>query len=507
MKKIFFILSFALVSSGICAQVIDYSIDPSFNSGDFYSLGSVNTFVISNDGNIFVAGSFHPFATAGSLTLLTYNGTPLENNFTSHQFGPYNIEKYKSQYIFASRTIYSADEFEYDTNFNFEFAKYAYNGGLPDYEEDALVTPEENILVAGRFFTDSTLIDTPESYLGLRQLCMVDSTGAPVPDFPMLRCAQPIDALIRTIDTLSTGEYIISGSFTEVDGHPYSKLAKLNPDFSVNTDFGHAFGTEGSVLYDVFIDSQDRIWASMTSFINLINYPNYPSLLVRLLPNGIVDDTYQPNVFTTYLGSDVNNPTSPFNTGPADIIEDSDGTFILGGEFIEVNGEPQNRLIKIQDNGEIIEGAFGGIGPDGIDWNSWWEPVGGPIAGTYILKMIKLPDGKILIGGSFSSFGSESYSCMVRLMPSGFVGLEEKPSRNTLSIYPNPARESIRIRLPDKSQRLTRVEFYDLSGRLVQEVSGLSPSTEISLSNLPQGMYLVKGITKSGVFTGKVLVE
>ncbi len=228
-------------------------------------------------------------------------------------------------------------------------------------------------------------------------------------------------------------------------------------------------------------------------------------MLVRLLPDGIVDQSYQVNVFTSYFG-EVDNPTTPINVS-AKVLEDADGTFILGGAFIEVNGEPHNRLIKIQDNGEIIEGAFQGMGPDEAVWNDWWEPGLGPIVGTKITRMLKLPDGKILIGGQFSSFGGEPYSCMVRLMPSGFVGVDEKPRRNTLSIYPNPAKESIRIRLPDKNQTLKRVEFYDLSGRLVQEVSGASLSGEINLTNLPQGMYLVKGITESGVFTGKVLVE
>lgn len=487
------------------AQIIDYSIDPSFNSGNLYTLGGITEFVVSNADNLFVSGSFSPFALAGGYTLLNYNGQTLENNATEYHYGSSYMVKYKSKYLVGIGNINYADEFGIDTSFRFEFAKQAYSGGLPDYVEDALVTQEDNILVVGRFFTDSTLIDTPESYLVLRQLCLVDSTGAPVPDFPMLLCAQPVDAEIFTIDTLSTGEYIIAGTFAEVDGNSYSKIAKLNPDFSVNTDFSHPFSSSGSYVSVIYVDSQDRIWVFKSPTVGLDNYPDYPSLLVRLLPDGTVDPSYQVNVFTSYFG-EVDNPTTAINVG-ARVIEDSDSTFILGGEFIEVNGEPHNRLIKIRDNGEIIEGAFGGVGPDGAIWNEWWEPGLGPIVGTKITRLLKLPDGKILIGGQFSSFGGEPYSCMVRLMPSGFVGLDEKPKRNTISITPNPARESIRIRLPDKNQRLVRVEFYDLSGRLVREVSGVNPSGEINLSNLPQGMYVVKGITMNGVFIGKVLVE
>src|SRR5690606_20249792 len=113
---------------------------------------------------------------------------------------------------------------------------------------------------------------------------------------------------------------------------------------------------------------------------------------------------------------------------PFDIVEDEDGTLILGGNFVFANGNPVNRLIKIEDDGTIVEGAFSGLGADSAVWFGW-EPSISQIVSTKISKILKLPDGKLLIGGSFSSFGGEPYNCLVKLEPSGFVGLKEKQRR------------------------------------------------------------------------------
>ncbi len=158
--------------------------------------------------------------------------------------------------------------------FKFEFAKQAYSGPLSNKGFDAPITPEDHILVAGRFFTDSTLMGTAGNHLGLRQLCMIDATGAPVAGFPMLRCAEPVDAEIRTLHLLSTGEYIIAGDFDEVDGYFCPKVAKLNADFTVNTEFVSPFTANGSLVSTTLIDSQDRLWLIFGNDIILVNETN-----------------------------------------------------------------------------------------------------------------------------------------------------------------------------------------------------------------------------------------
>lgn len=501
MKRLVLLTSFTLIYLVSQAQVIDYVIDPTFNSSEIYTHGGVSSFVLTNNGNIFVSGSFEEVFTPNrGYTLITYDGELLVDNYLANS-GSHSLTKYKSKIMTAGGSLYYVDENEIhrDQSFNFEYKKQAYSGSLLSRSYDALVTPENNIIVAGRFYTDSTLVSTPLEHFALSHLCMVDSIGSPVLGFPMLRCTNPNIAWIMTIDTLSTGEYIIAGYFTEIEGHSYTKIAKLNTDFSVNTEFGHPFSNGLGSLRVAYIDSEDRIWV-LREGNEVLGYPNYPSTLVRLLPDGTVDESYQPLVFTSYFIDDMNNPTSPFDIYPYTIIEDSDSTFIMGGSFIEVNGEFHNRLIKIHENGEIIEGAFGGIGPDEAVWGDWEGSSG-------ILHILKLPDGKLLIGGQFSSFGGVPYNCMVRLKPSGYVGIDETSAHKALKIYPNPAKDFIRIDLPGANAYRQEVRIFDLSGRLVLSASAVESQGKIVIENLSSGLYVVRVLRDSGVFTGKFLVD
>ncbi|NEN25545.1 T9SS type A sorting domain-containing protein [Cryomorpha ignava] len=483
------------------AQVIDYTIDPTFNSGILFNRGKVYDLMVTSQNDYMVMGWFLGYDSPIEVgSLITNTGQLIEPNMV----GGSHIIEYQNFLLQYNLQLRMLDFNGIQTPFRFEFAKNSYSGPLSDYVYDAMVTPDENILAAGRFFTDSTLLGTSQSHLALRQLCMVDSTGAPVPDFPMLRCNQPVDAAIFTLDSLSTGEYIIAGHFSEVEGHQSHKIAKLNADFSVNTEFTSPFSLEGYQVIVLLVDSQDRIWVLKSTPVNIVNQPNYPSLLVRLLPDGSIDESYQVNVFTTYAGDE---PFYSFNTSPTNILEDDDGTFILSGNFIEVNGEPHNRLIKTQDNGEIIPNAFGGLGADEAVWDDWWVPSVGPIVGTSIRKILKLPDGKLLVGGQFSSFGGEPYSCLVRLQPSGFVGIDEKEGRGKLEVYPNPADNFIKIKLPQLNQEISLLEIITVQGKVVKQIQNFHQDDKVSINGLSSGIYIVTAKTGKGVFTQKLVVE
>ncbi len=501
---IIFILTCALRAS---AQVIDYEIDPSFDSGLLLNRGSVSDILTHENGSLLVTGMLNNWnSIAQNTSYFSASGSLIGvvGNADLH-----NLQFYLNQYINYGNSGIQRFNLagQVPSTFTFEFSKPAYSGGLSNKALDALVMPDDKILVAGRFFTDSTLIGTSTASQGLRQLCMIDSTGAPVPGFPMLRCEWPTDSEINNIRQLSTGEYIITGSFDEVDGYPYPKLAKLNTDFSVNTDFEPVFGTSGSSVFITLIDSQDRIWVNFGANISVLGEPNYASRLVRLLPNGTVDENFNPPIFSGYISGTYENPVSPTET-TGRVIEDEDGTFIVHGQFTEINGNHHRRLAKITDAGQVIEGAFQYTTPDSAHWPNWiLSDAFGPVMMTIAGVVKKLPDGKLLIGGQFSSFGGEPYSCLVRLQPNGFVGLDEKEERGKLKIWPNPTTGIIRVALPDENERIERIEIADLQGRLVQVYSGYQISNGIDVSGLNVGIYLVRAWSETGVYTQKLILE
>src|SRR5690606_2943811 len=281
-----------------------------------------------------------------------------------------------------------------------------------------------------------------------------------------------------------------------------NNIAKLNSDFTVDTTFTNLF-TSPSALSLILIDSQNRIWVGGGPNVALQSNPDEAIRYTRLLSNGEIDSTFNRPLLQTLTGS---NQDIPFDMSPYDIIEDTDGTFIFGGNFVYVNGNYRKCLVKVQDDGTVIEGAFTNLGADEASWPGY-EPVSGAVAGTDINKILKLPDGKLLIGGEFSSFGGEPYSCLVRLEPSGFVGIDEKEGRGKLNIYPNPAQSFITIKIPQGNDVINTVEIITVQGKLVKQIQNFNQDDKVSIVGLVAGIYIVTARTDSGVFTQKLVVE
>ncbi|MCA1762719.1 MAG: T9SS type A sorting domain-containing protein, partial [Flavobacteriales bacterium] len=77
-------------------------------------------------------------------------------------------------------------------------------------------------------------------------------------------------------------------------------------------------------------------------------------------------------------------------------------------------------------------------------------------------------------------------------------GLSDRTQIQSFNIYPNPAREIIRLELPEMPER-TQVRIFDMQGQMVEEASLLNQSgtdPNMSISALPAGPYLI--IANSG---------
>lgn len=66
--------------------------------------------------------------------------------------------------------------------------------------------------------------------------------------------------------------------------------------------------------------------------------------------------------------------------------------------------------------------------------------------------------------------------------------IDENMAENGVSIYPNPAKDIVKI-LNDNNLNITNIEIIDLTGRIVMNTL---KSTDIDISELPEGQYFVK---------------
>jgi hypothetical protein len=74
-----------------------------------------------------------------------------------------------------------------------------------------------------------------------------------------------------------------------------------------------------------------------------------------------------------------------------------------------------------------------------------------------------------------------------------------------LSLYPNPARDMVRI---VAESNIDRVEIYSLSGALMQTEKGFGArNMNIQLGSLNEGLYLVKTHTDEGIKTAKLQIK
>lgn len=71
---------------------------------------------------------------------------------------------------------------------------------------------------------------------------------------------------------------------------------------------------------------------------------------------------------------------------------------------------------------------------------------------------------------------------------------------NDLQFYPNPAQDFINIK-SDLDIQLSFLEFYDLSGRYIQKTR-ITQNTNVDISSLSNGLYLLKAYTQEGIFVG-----
>jgi hypothetical protein len=72
-------------------------------------------------------------------------------------------------------------------------------------------------------------------------------------------------------------------------------------------------------------------------------------------------------------------------------------------------------------------------------------------------------------------------------------GISEIPSQFAVMIYPNPASDLLTVELPGYKEKLaTSVEFYEIRGEFLNKVSIKGSKTQIDISKLPVGVYMIK---------------
>ncbi|WP_411895823.1 T9SS type A sorting domain-containing protein [Winogradskyella sp. A2] len=138
--------------------------------------------------------------------------------------------------------------------------------------------------------------------------------------------------------------------------------------------------------------------------------------------------------------------------------------------------------------------------------NNAWIQIGNEIFGEwsedYASNASLSSDGTTLALGSEYNDGNGIDSGHARVFSiMSLLSVNDMPQSN-ISIYPNPAKESITIQLPDDIE-LEKIDIYDNWGRLITS----SNKNHINTSKFTAGTYYVEVLSNQGKMIKKIIVN
>jgi uncharacterized delta-60 repeat protein len=191
----------------------------------------------------------------------------------------------------------------------------------------------------------------------------------------------------------SDGKLACIGSYVYVGGTNRNGIVRLNPNGSVDLNFHPSTGAPNNASAAIALQGDGRILIG--GGFTLVNNTNRERL-ARLNNDGTLDPGF--------------NPGSSINAGVNSLAIQADGKVIIGGDFTIVGGAARNRVARLNANGTLDTSFDPDAGP------------AGPYNGFLRVAVVAVqPDGKVLVGGDFSSFNGISRNRLARLNTNGTV--------------------------------------------------------------------------------------
>ena len=284
---------------------------------------------------------------------------------------------------------------------------------------------------------------------------------------------------------LSDGRFLVGGAFTSIGGQSRTYLAVLNANGTVDTSFTPPT-MNGAVtrLFGLLDGSVIVAGSFATVAADTTNY----RYLYKLTPALALDATFRPAL----------------NSPPTALVEESTGTLLLGGGFTSVGGvtthpylarvnattgafEPSLRakvnssvlaLLADASGRTVISGLFTASGTDSVSGgpaylariaadgtlDSW-----APGANNTVYALARDGSGRILAGGSFTSFsgGTISRTRLARFLADGTIDPDFTPA-------PNNTVRSIAVQ--DNGSILISGAFSAVGGTASARLARLLPS-------------------------------
>lgn len=352
------------------------------------------------------------------------------------------------------------------------------------------------------------------------------------------------DQNVSSISVFKDGSLLIAGSFTRYNDFPVQRLARLTPDFTLDTGFKPPV-LKGVFGFAVFPD--DHILAGVydaNGFLRMMKlkpdgskvpdfYDGYPlrfysalfveegkilaggflsgnqkdaKILMRLLPSGKNDSTF------------ILDPLAGLGMIYG-IARQKDGRIVVCGQDLKT----QPKVLRLQSDGKldhtfnpiVFNGVNNSIGLLQIQKDD--KIIVGGLNGTFLGKKYNqivrfMPDGqldttfitgfgfdarvntleffgddKIMAGGIFNEYNGEIAGKIIRLNLENPKVEEVKPL--SVVLFPNPSLGMFKV---EATQTINQIEITDAAGKKITCLKPDQLQAEIDLTGKAPGLYFVK---------------
>ena len=368
----------------------DGSLDATFNSG-VGANGAIEELTIQPDGKVLVGGNFSTFngTSRNGIARLNADGSvdAAFNPDTESNTRLYALTLQPDGKVLIGFSVWRGslgiERLNADGS---KDASFEPGSGANSRVCALALQPDGKTLLGGQF---TTINEMPR-----KKIARMNANGALDPTFaPRLGTSDPLGSVsVYGLELQPDGKVLVGGEFISINDVTRNRIARLNADGSLDATFNPGSGANGDVrALALQADGKVLLGGGFTSINGALC-----NRVARLNANGTLDAGFSS-------GSGANESVRA-------LAVQGDGKILLGGYFTQINGMKRIRIARLNANGSVD-----------TTFNPGWGP-NGPI---YALAV--QPDGKVLLGGSFSTVNGLSRHHIARLNADGSLDATFNP--------------------------------------------------------------------------------
>lgn len=365
--------------NGIARVDADGSLDTTFNPGlGTENVGGVSVLALQGDGKILIGGSLTSYngVSRNGIARVNTDGS-LDTSFSPGTGANSTVSALALQtdgkiLLGGSFTAYNG------VNRNF-IARIATDGSLdplfdpgvgPSNSVNAIAVQTDGMVVLGGSFATYNAV-ARSNIARVNADGSLDSTFNP---------GTGGNGTINTLAIQTSGKILLGGVFTSYNSVSRGRIASINNDGSLDTSFSPGTGASSSVsAVIVQTDGKILLGGAFTSYNGVSR-----SRIARVNSDGSLDLSF--------------NPGTGASSSVSALAMQSDGKILIGGAFTGYNGVTRNRIARINSDGNLDISFNPGTGANGT-----------------VSALAVQVDGKVLLGGAFTSYHTSNRNGVARL--------------------------------------------------------------------------------------------